>query len=83
MIAYEGGRVRPGVFGAFGLRYGRQPRVPGEPPEVAGRAVAGAGVDLRYYVVPRYFVEADARIEYGGEAVVGAGGVGFGVHVGR
>lgn len=77
MIAYEGGRLRPGVFTNFALRVG----------EVGGstsvRAVAGAGADLRYYVTPRYFVETDARLEYDGAVLVGSGGVGFGVHIGR
>lgn len=83
MYAYEGGRVRPGVFGAFGLRYGQQWIPGGTRRYSAARAVVGAGVDLRYYVVPRYFVEADARVEYGGDVAVGVGGVGFGVHLGR
>ncbi len=83
MLAYEGGKLRPGVFGAFGLRYGHQPSDGPYPNLTAGRGVAGAGVNLRYYVVPRYFTEVEGRIEYGGDEIVGVAGFGLGVHLGR
>lgn len=79
MVAKEGPRWRPGGFVAFGVRHGR---VPGQDLRLT-RAVFGAGANLRYYFVPRYFTEVETRWEQGGEADGLVSGVGMGVHLGR
>ena len=53
------------------------------PAPIVTRAVFGVGAEVRYYLVPRYFFVADARWEEGGEDGAFAGGVGFGIHLGR
>ena len=77
MVAYEGGRIRPGVFANFALRAGEADG------QLSVRAVAGVGAEIRAYVTPRYYVGVDQRVEYDGATVVASGGVGFGVHLGR
>lgn len=79
MLAKEGRRWRPGGFVALGVRHGR---VPGETVKIT-RAIFGAGGNLRYYVVPRYFTELELRWEQGGEADGLVTGLGMGVHLGR
>jgi hypothetical protein len=79
MVAADQKRARLGAFAAFGLRYGHDPNLR----YTEFRAVVGGGVDVRYYVVPRYFVDVDARVEYGGEDVAAVAGLGAGVHIGR
>ena len=76
--AIEGDRWRPGVFAAYGLRLGQ---VDKEAP-LAMRGVVGGGVAVRYYSTPRYFMEADLRVERDGGKLGGVAGLGFGVHFG-
>jgi hypothetical protein len=76
--AIEGKRVRPGIFAAYGVRVGQATK---EDP-VAVRGVLGGGVVVRYYTVPRYFIEFDLRIEQDGDVPAGVAGLGFGVHLG-
>nr|MBA2321413.1 hypothetical protein [Deltaproteobacteria bacterium] len=76
MAGYDGWkRVRPGVFGAFGVRMGRD----GE--ATLTRIVAAPGGSLRYYVVPRYFLEVESRYELGATWEGPVFGVGFGTHL--
>jgi uncharacterized caspase-like protein len=70
-------KFRPGVFGAFGVRYGRDHQ------ESVTRFVGAPGVDLRYYVVPRYFVELEGRYEFGALWQGPVFGLGLGTHLGR
>ena len=60
----------------------RHGKVPGAESHLT-RVVASGGAGVRYYVVPRYFVEAEARMEAGGDSSGVVGGVGMGVHLGR
>ena len=68
MLATEGERFRPGAFLAFGVRHGRDRLDPLPLQHVESitdrritRTVFGAGGNLRYYVVPRYFTEVELR----------------------
>ncbi|MFT4627720.1 MAG: TM2 domain-containing membrane protein YozV [Myxococcota bacterium] len=90
MVAGEGERVRPGAFLAFGVRHGRDQLDPLPQRTLESvtdrrltRTVFGAGANLRYYVVPRYFTEVEGRWERDGEQQGWRAGVGLGVHLGR
>jgi hypothetical protein len=79
MVAAEWQKFRPGLLLAFGLRHGRL-----EPESVLlTRFVFGAGANLRYYVVPRYFMELGMRWERDGEWDALVSSVSMGLHVGR
>jgi hypothetical protein len=54
-----------------------------EEPVKQTRTTFSIGTQLRYYVVPRYFVEADLRYENTGDWSGGTASLGFGVHLGR
>lgn len=75
MFAIEGTRVRPALFVNFGLRYfDRDETLVG---------VAGGGVDFRWYISPRYFLDFEGRVEAeDGHARVTTGG-GLGLHLGK
>jgi hypothetical protein len=73
-----GPRLRPLAFAAVGARLRD---APGEAPTVV--PVVGAGAQLRWYLTPRYFIEAEGRAETEGDEVVGLYGGGLGVHFGR
>ncbi|MEQ1568271.1 MAG: caspase family protein [Myxococcota bacterium] len=79
MLAAEGDRWRPHALVAFGVRYGK---VPVEQAFVT-RIVASGGVGMRYYPVPRYFVEGETRFENAGDWGGITGGFAMGVHLGR
>ena len=79
MLAAESPRWRPAVFVAGGLRHGRDDA---DAP-IATRTAFGLGVGVRYYVVARYFIEADTRLDLDGLGSGVSAGVGMGVHVGR
>jgi len=79
MIGWEGNRWRPAAFMAFGIRYGDLP----EGTAKITRSVFGAGGNLRYYFVPRYFTEVEARWERDGDQGGLRSGVAFGIHLGR
>lgn len=79
LIAREGPRWRPAALVAFGVRHGR---IPGSTLKMT-RAVFGAGGNLRYYFVPRYFAEVEARWEQSGESSGFVSGIGMGIHLGR
>lgn len=91
MYAWEKGRFRYGPFGGVALRAGPY----GDPDGFDGlggvdvvpvtrahtRLVFSGGVNVRYYVVPRYFLEYEGRVE--GDGGVGTmSSVGFGLHFG-
>jgi hypothetical protein len=57
--------------------------VPIEEPVTQTRTTFSIGTQLRYYVVPRYFLEADLRYENTGDWAGGTASLGFGVHLGR
>ncbi len=80
MLAVEGEKWRPAALVGFGVRHGRSP---GDGTRLVTRTVFSAGGNLRYYVVPRYFVELDARFENDGGDSGLTTGVGMGVHIGR
>ncbi len=80
MLASEGERWRPHALVGMGVRHGRSP---GTEPTFVTRAVFSAGAGLRYYVVPRYFVEVEGRWEDSGEWEGFTSGVGMGIHLGR
>ena len=80
MLAIEGRRWRPHALVAFGLRHGR---LPGENRQLLTRTVFSAGLGLRYYVVPRYFLEVEARWQRDGLTSGLTSGVGLGIHLGR
>lgn len=79
MLAAEGETWRPGVHVGMGLRHGRTDL---DAPALTRLAFA-AGVNLRVYVEPRYFVEADVRYERDGLRHPIVGGIGMGIHLGR
>lgn len=79
MLASEGDRWRPGVFVGAGVRHGRL----ANDPRLYTRTTFNAGVNLRYYVVTRYFLEGDARYERDGLGNGLTAGIGMGVHFGR
>ncbi len=90
MVAAETEKLRPGVFMAFGLRHGRDRLDPVPISTIDSvtdrritRTVFGAGGNLRYYLVPRYFTEAEVRWERDGNDENWRTGVGLGVHLGR
>lgn len=80
MLTTTGRRWRPHALIAVGIRHGRQP---GDQDILATRAVFSAGGGLRYYVVPRYFLELEARWERDGQRSGLTSGVGLGFHLGR
>ncbi|MEO0600661.1 MAG: caspase family protein [Myxococcota bacterium] len=80
MIATEGRRLRPHLLVGLGVRHGQQP---GPGTKQVTRTFASAGVGLRYYTVPRYFIEFDGRYEVAGDASGWVGGLGMGIHLGR
>lgn len=79
MAFHEGHRFRPAAFVALGYRHGQ---VPGDTTRLS-RLAFGAGANLRYYPVPRYFTEVEARWEQTGEWSGVVTAVMFGVHIGR
>ena len=79
MIAVEGERWRPHAVAGIGIRYGRLAGIDSR----STRTVVSAGGGLRYYVVPRYFLELEARYQRDGNHAGIASGVGMGVHLGR
>lgn len=79
IVAAEGEKFRPHALLALGVRHGK---TPGEETYLT-RIVAGGGGGLRYYVVPRYFLEAEARLESEGRGLGFTSGIGFGIHLGR
>ncbi len=88
MVAAEGGkRWRPSALVALGVRHGRAPTgsiaTGAEDRVLVTRTTFSAGGGLRYYVVPRYFLEVEGRYENAGDWSGMTGAVGFGVHVGR
>jgi hypothetical protein len=80
IAAIEGERWRPGALVGLGVRTGRTADPEGA---TLTRTTFSAGAQLRYYVVPRYFVETDARWEGTGDWSGLTGSVGFGLHLGR
>jgi hypothetical protein len=72
-------RWRPHALIALGVRSGK---VPGAESYLT-RVVASGGAGVRYYVVPRYFVEAETRYESSGDSSGMVGAIGMGVHFGR
>ena len=80
MVASEGERWRPYLLLAVGLRHGRAPM---DEATLWTRAVLSGGAGLRYYVVPRYFLEIDGRWEQAGDFSGFTSGVGMGVHLSR
>jgi Caspase domain len=72
----DGEKLRPGFFGAVGLRVTTDPSLPEVSP------VIGAGVNFRWYVTPRYFVQWEGRAESAGGPVQVQLGGGLGVHFG-
>ncbi len=80
MLAAEGRRWRPHALAAIGLRHGR---LPGEQTTLVTRLVFSAGAGLRYYVVPRYFLELESRWQVDGTDAGLTFGVGLGLHLGR
>jgi hypothetical protein len=89
ILALERPRWRPYALVAFGARYGKVPpadSVASLPP--AGqlhvtRLVASAGGGVRYYVVPRYFLDGEFRLENVGDFFGTSAGLGMGIHLGR
>lgn len=79
MAIHEGQRFRPAVFVATGYRHGQVP----EQTVRLSRLVFGAGANLRYYFVPRYFTELETRWEQSGESNGFTTAAMFGVHLGR
>lgn len=80
MMAFvEGQRWRPAGFVAMGYRHGQ---APGTSVRLS-RVVFGVGANMRYYVVPRYFTEIEARYEQSGEHSGLVTAVMFGTHLGR
>ncbi|MEQ1504060.1 MAG: caspase family protein [Myxococcota bacterium] len=79
LLAVEGGRFRPHMLVALGARYGRVP----DTKTYITRMVVSAGGGVRYYVVPRYFVETEGRWENDGDWQGITGAIGMGVHFGR
>lgn len=78
MVGWDGSRrLRPGAFAALAVRSGHLPKTQ------VTRVVFAPGLDLRYYVVPRYFLDVDARYEVGAIWNGPVIGVGFGTHIGR
>jgi hypothetical protein len=73
----DGKHFRPGFFTAVGLRL----RVPDEGPADFS-PVIGGGVNMRWYVTPRYFVQHEFRLESDGGPVDVQFGGGVGVHFG-
>jgi len=80
MVASEGRRVRPHLLVGIGVRHGQEP---GPSTQQVTRTFASAGVGFRYYTVPRYFLEVDARYEIAGDTSGWVGGLGMGIHLGR
>jgi hypothetical protein len=80
----EGKRWRPGAFVGIALRVhdDADPLAPTTDSTYV-RVVAGGGMNLRWYVTPRYFVEGDFRVETEGGAPILLGGGGLGVHFGH
>lgn len=79
MLAAEGKRFRPHALIGLGVRWGK---VPLESSYLT-RIVVSAGGGLRYYVVPRYFIEGETRFENAGDASHVTGSIGLGIHLGR
>ena len=80
LLAADGGRrLRPHALIGLGVRYGKAPGAE----SYLTRIVASGGAGVRYYVVPRYFIEAEGRYESSGEAEGATGSLGFGIHLGR
>lgn len=79
MLAWEWGRLRPGAFAAVGIRHGDT--LSGD--LAATRFVYGGGVDVRYYVTPRWFLDGEARFEQDARVAAAATAIGCGVHFGR
>lgn len=75
-----GDRFQPNGVLAAGVRHGLTAGPQGV--EVT-RLVFSGGGGLRYYVVPRYFVEAEGRYENAGDWQGWTSAIGMGVHVGR
>lgn len=73
----DGKHVRPGVFVALG---GRVNTFPGKDAVVL--PTVGGGVNVRWYITPRYFVEHELRVETEGEEAQALLGGGLGVHFG-
>ena len=80
MIAKEWPSFRPHVLFGLGVRHGQEP---GPSTKQITRTFASAGVGLRYYTVPRYFIEVDGRYEVAGDTSGWVGGLGMGLHLGR
>jgi hypothetical protein len=80
-LAAESDRFRPHATVAIGLRHGSL--VEDGRTTTLTRTTFGAGAGFRYYVVPRYFLLAEARWEDAGTASGFVGATGFGVHLGR
>ncbi len=80
VVAKEWKRLRPHVLFGLGVRHGQEP---GPSTKQVTRTFASAGVGLRYYTVPRYFLELDGRYEIAGDASGWVGGLGMGIHLGR
>ncbi|MEZ4238669.1 MAG: caspase family protein [Myxococcota bacterium] len=79
MIAAEGRRFRPHALIALGARYGKKPQEDSR----LTRMVVSAGGGLRYYVVPRYFLQAEGRWEDAGDWQGATTTIGMGIHLGR
>ncbi|MBX2803331.1 MAG: caspase family protein [Myxococcales bacterium] len=79
MVAHDRPRWRPHAMMGAAVRHGRMPFSE----LTLTRAVFSAGGGVRYYVVPRYFIEAEARWEFAGTHSGTVGSLGMGVHLGR
>jgi len=80
MLAREWSRFRPHASLGLGVRHGQEP---GPSTQQITRTFASIGVGMRYYTVPRYFIELDGRYEIAGDTSGWVGGLGMGVHLGR
>ncbi len=75
---FERSRVRPGLLLYAGLEVDGQ-----RDSLVPVQGLAGGGANLRWYLTPRYFVEAEGRLGTQGDQLTQAAGLGFGVHLAR
>lgn len=79
LLAIETPKWRPYALVGFGLRYGK---VTGADVHIT-RIIASAGGGVRYYVVPRYFLDGEVRLENVGDFFGTSAGFGMGIHLGR
>jgi hypothetical protein len=81
MGAVEGRRLRPAAFLSAGSRLTISD-LDQEEPTATQRFVWGGGANLRAYTTPRYFLEAEGRVEMDAGDPHLLLGLGLGVHFG-